>query len=66
MGYLDVSKNDNYFIKDEIFPFFLIYLYDNFEDPFGVDAEQFQELEMYIQQLKSDVTKKSAEEESRS
>ncbi len=39
MGYLDVSKNDNYFIKDEIFPFFLIYLYDNFEDPFGVDAE---------------------------
>lgn len=38
-GYFDVTKNDNQYIRDEIFPYFLIYVIDNFEDPYGLSAE---------------------------
>lgn len=38
-GYFDVTLNDHRLIRDEIFPYFLIYLYDNFEDPYGVEVE---------------------------
>ena len=53
-GYFDVSNNDNRLIKDEIFPYFLIYVLDNFEDPYGISAEEFKELDTYIGQMKKE------------
>lgn len=56
-GYIDILKNDNRFIKDEIMPYFLVYIRDNFDDPYGVGAEEFEDLEGYVQHLISDVNK---------
>lgn len=63
-GYFDVTRNDNRFIRDEIFPYFLIYVFDDFEDPYGVDADEFSELEGYVGQLKKDVRKVVKKEQS--
>ena len=38
-GFIDVTRNDNRFIRDEIFPYFLLYVTDNFEDAYGLSAD---------------------------
>jgi hypothetical protein len=35
-GFIDVLKNDSRFIRDQIMPYFLIYVGENIEDPYGV------------------------------
>jgi len=40
-GAIDVLKNDSPYILDEIFPYFLVYVGDNLEDPYGVDTNDF-------------------------
>ncbi len=35
-GYIDVLVNDHKFIKDEILPYFLIYVGERWEEPFGL------------------------------
>jgi hypothetical protein len=40
-GFIDVLKNDHRFIRDEILPYFLIYVRENFDEPYGVGADEF-------------------------
>jgi hypothetical protein len=56
-GYLDVSLNDSPYVRDEIFPYFLIYFLDNFEDPYGVEADEFSQLDLYASEMKKEYQK---------
>lgn len=63
-GFLDVSLNDSPYIRDEIFPYFLIYFLDNFDDPYGVEADEFSQLDFYIAEMKKEYKRILSSQES--